>query len=222
MDCEFPGLNLWLLRGIRKRSAELDVIDTLRQLGVSKPDFWYMPRIRKPELQNRGYAFLGYECAGDREAEHIIRRFATCDCPWPLELERSTATIENMENKARIWLERFVSPGISDAGGMQHQASWPRQAEWWQPKMLKAEQQKIRQRDTKNTLYANLLPVEDWQSLIPERQSMHGKNAMPNNRAYRYTAESDEFDCYDHGCCRTTLFLDVASTEVMGVPVFFF
>eukprot|EP00930_Biecheleria_cincta_P016533 TRINITY_DN13411_c0_g2_i1.p1 TRINITY_DN13411_c0_g2~~TRINITY_DN13411_c0_g2_i1.p1 ORF type:complete len:144 (+),score=9.09 TRINITY_DN13411_c0_g2_i1:40-471(+) len=114
MDCEFAGLTLWLLRGIPRRCTELDVIRTLNQLGAWKPYFWYIPRIRKPGLQNRGYACLGYQCAGDRKAQYLSRRFATCDCPWPLELEKSTATIEHMENHTRAWVEHFVSPGIPD------------------------------------------------------------------------------------------------------------
>eukprot|EP00930_Biecheleria_cincta_P016534 TRINITY_DN13411_c0_g3_i1.p1 TRINITY_DN13411_c0_g3~~TRINITY_DN13411_c0_g3_i1.p1 ORF type:complete len:221 (+),score=25.81 TRINITY_DN13411_c0_g3_i1:148-810(+) len=220
MDCEFPGLKLWLLRGIPRRCTELEAIKTLMQLGVSRPDFWYMPRIRKPEFQNRGYAFLGYACAGDHEAQHIIHRIATCSCPWPLELEKSTLTVENMENNTKIWEELVVAQGIGDKGGMQHQTFSPHQPEGSQPKPLQGGQQEIHQLKTKNPLYAHSRFAVDWQSLIQRKRFMQGKIAVPNVRTY--TVDPDEFDFYNHGCGRIRSSLDLASTAIMGVPVFFF
>eukprot|EP00930_Biecheleria_cincta_P016536 TRINITY_DN13411_c0_g5_i1.p1 TRINITY_DN13411_c0_g5~~TRINITY_DN13411_c0_g5_i1.p1 ORF type:complete len:178 (+),score=20.91 TRINITY_DN13411_c0_g5_i1:371-904(+) len=174
-----------------------------------QPNFWYMPRIRKEHLQNRGYAFLGYSPTCDIEAQRFAQRAAMCCFPWPLQLERSTSSIENMENHATIWAEPFVTEGTLDRRGRRPQASRPHRLEQWQPTALEAWQHKPRQPESDLFLPAPPHSTETREPVIQERQSTQSSASFVScERAY-----------YDltHGCI---VLGDKKFPVVKGLPVF--
>eukprot|EP00930_Biecheleria_cincta_P016531 TRINITY_DN13411_c0_g1_i1.p1 TRINITY_DN13411_c0_g1~~TRINITY_DN13411_c0_g1_i1.p1 ORF type:complete len:211 (+),score=16.36 TRINITY_DN13411_c0_g1_i1:156-788(+) len=209
MDSECPGMSMWLVRGIPRGCEEVDVVRTLRQLGLLQPSFWYMPRIRKQHLQNRGYAFLGYSATDDNEAQRFAQRAAVRCFPWPLQLERSTSRTENMENNATIWAAPFVAQGTLDTKGMHPQASRPHYLEQWQPAALEARQHKPRQPESYLSLCAPPHSTETIELMIQGRQSTQSLDSVePCTCAY-----------YDlgHGCI---VWGDNKFPVVRGLPVF--
>lgn len=225
MDSNFQGLNLWLLRGIPKRCKESEVVDTLSQLGEPPPDFWYLPGIRKPNLQNRGYAFLGYSCTRDVEALRLVQRLTMGSFAWPLQLERSTSPVNNMENNARIWAARCVMQEVPDRGGAFPRASWPHHP---QTNERKVRHREASQQDINLSTHAPpystevSAATEAWQLPIQEMQAMPilTLGTSSTSSGTPYVAEAGDFGCYGLYHDRIQVIGDKKFPVIAGLPVF--
>lgn len=233
MDLENSGINLWLLRGIPKWYEESDVIETLRQPGVTQPDFWYMPGIRKSNLLNRGYAFVGYRCTRDSEARHLMTCIATNCFPWPLQMERSTSSTEHMENTAKSWAAPFATQRELDRGVTQSQASQPRlefgeresqpapfvtqrnlDRGVTQPNSLEFGKREACLHKRDFPLHAPPHPTDIRQLLIQEQRSGAA------SRGQALVSESDTLQCHNLGYDRVYVLGDKKFPVIPGLPTF--
>eukprot|EP00930_Biecheleria_cincta_P096219 TRINITY_DN88097_c0_g1_i1.p1 TRINITY_DN88097_c0_g1~~TRINITY_DN88097_c0_g1_i1.p1 ORF type:complete len:225 (+),score=23.89 TRINITY_DN88097_c0_g1_i1:147-821(+) len=219
MDLQADSINLWLLRGIPRECKELDVINTLRQLEVSQPDFWYMPGIRKPHLHNRGYAFLGYSCTRDVETQRLTEQVSLGYSPWPLHLESSTCPKEHMENNARLWTAPFVTPGMLEREERQPQESWPHQPERCQPEVFSVGQREPSQHASNLSLRALLHTTETTKHVIQKNQSTQRRSGTSNCHAN--AVESGEYCGHDPRYAHYFVFGDKKFPLATGFPVLF-
>mmetsp|Transcript_106314 Transcript_106314/g.189050 ORF Transcript_106314/g.189050 Transcript_106314/m.189050 type:complete len:177 (+) Transcript_106314:97-627(+) len=155
MQTPEPEMEVWLVRGLPTTCPEIEVVLELKRLGITQPDFWYVPSIRKPYLEHRGYAFIGF--CDNLGAMQMAAALLSDNCRWSLQAERSTANCKRMANNAHRWMDApsteqqipvpwqlmrsslTTPPGLGAPAKVKTQ-SWPKKVmkpEWpWNEPML--------------------------------------------------------------------------------------